>query len=500
MPKRFVSIWFGHLVTDWFSIRRPALRGTPFVVCRFHRGRKLIVYTNRLAESNGIYPGMAAADARALVTGLEVLDDIPGKDAQLLTVIGHWLVRFTPIVSIDPPDGILLDATGCAHLWGDETSYLSQIVSRLQNKGYDVRAAMADTIGSAWAVTRFGKTATVIEKNQHTEALLSLPPAALRLEDPTLASLRKLGFSTINSFVRLPRPSLRRRFGQVLLNRLDQALGIQEETIVPLQEPQPYSERMASLEPIVTGTGIAIALRELLGRLCARLQTEGKGLRKAIFSCYRVDGKTEQISIGTNHASNDVSHLFHLFGIHITGIEPALGIELFILEAPNAEDIIVEQKILWTTTKGWEDKSVAELLDRLAGKLGAHHIHRYLPDEHYWPERSLKAAASLQEKPAADWPVQQPRPLLLFRTPVRIEVTAPIPDYPPMLFRYKGKLHTIKKADGPERIEREWWIEEGLHRDYYCVEDEEGLRYWLFRLGHYKSTRAPEWFLHGFFS
>ncbi len=88
----------------------------------------------------------------------------------------------------------------------------------------------------------------------------------------------------------------------------------------------------------------------------------------------------------------------------------------------------------------------------------------------------------------------------LLNPPQRIEVTAPIPDYPPMHFRWQGKLHTIEKADGPERIEQEWWIKDGPHRDYYAVEDEEGRRYWLFRSGHYSEDKSPKWFLHGFFA
>ncbi|MFI5136510.1 MAG: hypothetical protein ACHQIM_01700 [Sphingobacteriales bacterium] len=75
-----------------------------------------------------------------------------------------------------------------------------------------------------------------------------------------------------------------------------------------------------------------------------------------------------------------------------------------------------------------------------------------------------------------------------------------VPDYPPMLFRYKGKTHQVKKADGPERIEREWWLEEGDHRDYYNVEDQDGQRYWLFRSGHYAGDEPYQWFIHGFFA
>jgi protein ImuB len=193
-------------------------------------------------------------------------------------------------------------------------------------------------------------------------------------------------------------------------------------------------------------------------------------------------------------------HLFKLFENKIETIEPALGIELFILEAPKVEELSPMQEKLWDHAGGLDDLGFSELLDRISGKFGDNCIHRYLPAEHYWPERSFKATSSLTEKTPTDWKAERPRPLQLLAKPERIEVTAPVPDYPPMLFRYKGRLHKVTKADGPERIEAEWWLQEGQHRDYYYVEDEEGHRYWLFRSGHYDDAKTWQWFLHGFFS
>jgi protein ImuB len=162
------------------------------------------------------------------------------------------------------------------------------------------------------------------------------------------------------------------------------------------------------------------------------------------------------------------------------------------------EDLEGKQDVLWTVNKA-NESAIAELLDRLTGKAGPGTIYRYLPDEHYWPERSIKLSTSLAEKPLTAWPKDLLRPLHLLQKPEPIEVTVPSPDYPPLLFKYKGVLHSVKKADGPERIEQEWWIEAGLYRDYYCVEDEQGARYWLFRSGDYNSGNA-KWFLHGFFA
>ena len=170
------------------------------------------------------------------------------------------------------------------------------------------------------------------------------------------------------------------------------------------------------------------------------------------------------------------------------------------LEALKTEKISPRQEKLWTTTCSLNDPGIAELMDRLTNRFGHSPILRYLPDEHHWPERSYKAATSLFEPVSSNWTMERPRPLHVLAKPQPIEVTAPIPDYPPMLFRYQGKLHKIKKADGPERIEPEWWIAEGQHRDYYAVEDEEGGRYWIFRAGHYAQDRSPSWFIHGFFA
>lgn len=464
----------------------------------------IITGVNPIAAKSGIANGMVLADARAVVTGLQVLDDKPDLPLRLLNKLGEWSLRFTPGVAVDAclpdrqaPDGLLFDATGCSHLWGGDQNYLDDITKRLITRGYNVRVAIADTIGAAWAVARFGNS-MLIPEGMQIDALLPLPPECLRIERVVTDRLHRLGLHRISQFISMPRPTLRKRFGQQFLDRIDQAIGKQAELIQPLQPTEPYQERLPCMEPIVTATGIGIALERVLNMICQRLYNEQKGLRTAVFKCYRVDGKTVQISIVTNRPSCNVKHLFKLFSLKISTIEPDLGIELFVLEAPVVEDHLPQQEKFWEGAGGLEDIRLAELVDRLAGRVGADVIHRYLPDEHYWPERSFRKATSLVERSATGWRSDKLRPLQVLPTPERIEVTAPIPDYPPMLFVYKNKIHKIARADGPERIEQEWWLQQGQHRDYYRVEDEEGCRYWIFRLGHYHD-KTYQWFIHGFF-
>lgn len=500
MAGRLVSLWFHDLLCDWLVIRRPEMKGVPFVFTASGQGRVIVIQASPEARRQGIRAGMRAADARAILPGLVVIEDKPGRSGKLLAGLAEWMVRYSPLVATDGADGVLLDASGCTHLWGGEAAYLEEIISRLQSKGYSARAAMAGTIGAAWAMARFGQQMSIAGPAEQARALLELPPAALRLEQDTVKRLHKLGFYSISSFIRMPGSVLRRRFGQGLLLRLAQALGQQEEALVPIRISPPYLERMPCLEPVRTARAIEIAIDKLLQALCARLQAEGKGLRTAVLSAYRVDGKLEQVQVGTSQASHSAGHLLKLFELKIASITPALGIELFTLEALVVEEVDPVQEALWAGQPGLAHTDLARLLDRLSGKAGADAISRYLPAAHYWPERSITLAASLSAKADLTWQHDRPRPVLLLAVPERVEVAAPIPDYPPMLFSYRGKVHYIKKADGPERLEREWWMEEGKHRDYYVVEDAEGQRYWLFRLGHYQHNQSHHWFLHGFFA
>ncbi|TSJ42630.1 DNA polymerase Y family protein [Mucilaginibacter corticis] len=498
MQKRFMAIWFRHLLTDGLTRRRQELKDLPFVLASPVKNRIIIVAASAAAEKEGAFTGMAVADARAAVSELMVIDALPDQAAVLLRLIGLGCIRYTPSVALDLPDGLLLDISGCAHLWGGEREYLKEIVLKLRAAGFDARAAIADTPGTAWAVARFALRRPIIASGGQAAAIATLPPAALRPKPEILENLHKLGFNQISPLLAIKSQILRRRFGQSLLLRIDQALGHTEEYLQFLVPPVPFTERLPSLEPIRTVPGIEIAIEKLLEMLCSRLQAEGLGIRKAILKCHRIDGRKVQVGITTTKGSHSVSHLLRLFKLQIDKIEPALGIELFVLEARRTEEMETVQEQLWSESKGLGDTSLAELLDRIAGKVGDAAIQRFLPAEHHWPELSVKLAGSLTEQPKTAWP-ELPRPIRLLSTPEKIEVMALVPDHPPKLFVHKRKRHTIAKADGPERIGREWWQDSGEHRDYYVVEDTEGQRYWVFRSGHYDGSDAT-WYLHGYFA
>lgn len=492
---RYACIWFPFLLAEFTARKTPELREKPFVLASSQRGRMVVDSINALAYQRGITPGMVLADCKAIYPDLQMVKTPPGRTVQLLTALAEWCIGYTPVCSIDAPNGLILDITGCPHLWGGEPQYVESITSKLQGYGYTVKIAVADTIGAAWGMARFG-TQSIIPPGKQLEALRPLAPDALRLEETVLARLKKLGLRQIGLFIDMPRTALKRRFGPELLQRLAQATGEEHEFLEPVKPVAAYQERLHCTEPVATAAGIGIGLEHLLQKICQRLSDEGLGLRQAVFYAYRTDGNIQKVEIGTSHPTRNAQHIARLFKDKIGAFEPDLGFEMFMLEAPTTEPVTPEQAALWEKLS--HDKlKMGEFIDRIMVKTGAESVRRYLAAQHYWPERSVKEAWPLWEKPTDEWP-EIPRPVHLLPRPEPIEVTAALPDYPPLLFRYRRNLYHVARSDGPERIEQEWWLASGVYRDYYCVEDEKGARFWLFRAGPYDGQ--PQWFIHGFFA
>ena len=493
MARRYLSIWFKNLVSDWLALKTPALAQIPFVLTEQDRGRIVITAASPLAAKEGIQKGMSLVDARILLPGVQVIDSQAGRAPKLLKALAQWCIRYTPVVAVDGEDGLLLDITGCAYLWGGERMYFKEIILRLRGSGYNVRGAIADTVGAAWAIARYGKISPLIEPGEQKVAIYDLPPVALRLPPDTLEQLYNFGMLRIEQFAELPKKALYRRFKKELVHQLEKALGSREELLLPVELPVPYHERLACIEPIQTAIGIEIGLQRLLDQLCKRLEKEGKGLRSAIFRCHRVDNQVQQLEIGTTSPSHKASHLFGLFKEKISSIEPALGIELFTLDAPTVEPAKAVQELLWGGPAGLEDIQIAEWMDRVLEKLGPGTVQRYLPAEHYWPERS--PARGLSHRVAGG--PSPPRSSDMAVPPDRSR--RPYPRLSAHAFPASEQA-AYHRSCRRARADRAGVVDRGRrHRDYYVVEDETGPRYWLFRSGHYTGDHSNQWFLHGFF-
>lgn len=446
---------------------------------------------------------MPLAQARVLVPGLDVRDADEAGDAAWLLRLGLFAARrWTPRAALSGPDGLWLDLTGAAHLFGGEQRMCERILAFCRRLGFAARIAVAGTLGAAHALARHGgKTLTLSPAGGEAEAIAGFPLSALRLEREVLDAARRLGVERIGELAAMPRGPLQRRFGNDLLLRLDQALGRTREPIDPIVPEEAPSILLRFLEPIATPEAIAEALGEGTRRLVPLLEEGGLGVRRLILVCDRVDGEAQCAAIGTARPTRDGTHLFRLMTARIETLEPGFGLETLRLVATRVEPL--DAQPFDGGLAGRETADLADLVDRLAVRLGRRRIFRLGALESDLPERSVARADPLGE--AADWP-KWPRPVRLLAPPEPVEqVLSALPDWPPRRFRWRGRDHRVIVADGPERVYGEWWRragERGTVRDYFQVEDEAGTRFWLFREGDGEDPATGDhgWRLHGLFA
>jgi protein ImuB len=488
---------------------------------------------NRAAAALGLTGnptgGQTLTDARISVPNLASSTASPEADAKALIRLAGWCSQFSPWTNVDDPQGLWLDISGCADLFGGETAMIQKLIRKLAGLGITARAGLADTPGAAWAMARYGAGPepwdNIIPASGLEKGLVALPVEGLRINPATALLLRRLGLYTIGALIALPRASLKRRFPsreatEKVLMRLDQALGLTAEPLSPLTPPAPYRSRIALAEPVQTLEVINHHLEALMDNLSALLARHEMGARNLTLSAYLVDGRVEQLSIALGRPSREISHFRRLFAEKIETINPGFGIEAMILGAGVTQPLPARQLSLTPHGHKAADDGLDQLIDRLSNRLGPDHVLRRHPHASHIPERAQKRAAALVAVPQEhNWQNGEiRRPHRLLPHPEPIDVMAEVPEGPPLRFSWRRILHLVAKAEGPERIAPEWWRAAGgipplsrdyAHsRDYYLVEDEKGRRFWLYRQGLYAHAglrigameRLPKWFLHGFFA
>ena len=485
---------------------------------------------------------MSLADARAIQPKLEAVEAEPEEDARALDNIAAWCERFTPIVIVDPPEGLFLDITGCAHLFGGEANLRAEIVTRLHAQGFGARAAIAPTPGAAWAFARYrhepspplrgrgqgegGRSNTQAPDCLHAshhlpvpqgsggeewiETLAPLPVEALRLDPDAAALLRRLGLKTIGQLVAAPRSSFTARAGERAMLRLDQALGRAQEALTPRRPAPPVFALRRFLEPIFTADVVLQVTQDLCGDLIEKLDMRGAGVLRAELVLFGVDGRDRVIGVNVSKPLREVKPLMRLFreklGIVGENLDAQFGFEAARLDVVRLAPIEEDAKTLAAVEQAVAScEQISGIVDILSSRLGAKRVVRaQLHDEHSperaggWRSALSKIADGKSVKPPADG--VQRRPVRLFAPAQPIEVMAGVPDGPPLQFRWRRVMREVVSAEGPERISGDWQGREKT-RDYYRVEDKQGRRYWLYREGLYgESEMAPLWYVHGLFA
>jgi protein ImuB len=508
--RRYLALFFPWLPAERLCRTAPRPPDAPLVFAEKQRGALRLASVDRAAQAVGLAPGMPLADARARVPELLVVAHDPVADAAWLDRLALGCNRYTPLVAIDAPDGLILDIAGTDHLLGGEAALIDDLEMRLSRLGMSVRTALGPTADAARALARYQTRAAPDEAG----AIRRLPVAALELEAEATTALVRAGLKTIGDLASRPMANIAARFGAGAATALRRMLGDAPSPLDPRIAPPPVATERRFAEPLGSSTHATKVLAELVGEAMVALGERGKGGRHFRATFFRSDGLARGIAIETGHPTRDTALVMRLFAERMDGLadplDPGFGFDMIRLAVPRLEALGATQLKLegGAVRKSIEEGAMDELVDRMTTRLGRGRVRRLLAADTHIPEQAQLALPAIDAPPPEPWQAPEPgepptRPFHLFDPPQPIEVIAEVPDGPPHQFRWRRQAHAVRRYEGPERIAAEWWRRRdnaGLTRDYYRVEDAQGRRFWLFRHGLYEEKPDPRWYIHGVFA
>jgi protein ImuB len=503
--RRYLALWFPYLPCE--RARRcgalPEAGDAPqALVAREGQALRLSGIAAR-AQALGLSVGMTLADARARCPELQSAPHDAAADTRELQRLARAMVAFTPLVALDAPDGLLLDVTGCAHLFGGEGSLAAQALALA---GYTACHALADHAAAARALARYGAAGQ--------DDVRALPVAALELDADGQAGLRRAGLATLGDLAVRPMAGLAARFGEAAVTRLRAILGEGGSPVTPVRLPDPIRLETRFPEPLARTDDALDVIEDLLVQAARTMEARQIGGRRFVVVLHRADNQRRRLAVDTGGPVRDPAAVMRLLRERIDTLsdplDPGFGFDAISLGVLRAEHLPARQTMLEGHREGREDTTAA-LVDRLGVRLGTERVQRLVPCDRHLPERAqalVPAAERVRVRPWPDADERPPRPLLLLDPPQPVEAIAGVPDSPPQRFRWRGVLHEVRLAEGPERIGAEWWRKRGGHmpggagetRDYYRIEDAAGRRFWIFRHGLFAEKPDPRWYLHGLFA
>lgn len=480
----------------------------PLLLIEKRRGALVVAAVDWRARKAGLSTGMTLADARARVPDCLIAEYDPDSDARVLATLAALCERFTPLTALDEPHGLVLDITGCAHLFGGEAALTESARAALRRAGFSSRAALDCTPDAARAFARFADDGLTISHGDDHIAR-GLPLAALELPDDTALALKRAGLRTLADLAGRPSTAFAARFGEAMNIRLRRILGHEDRRITPVRAAPDCMAEKHFADPVTHHDALMQTLHLLITDIARLLEKRGAGGRIFEAHFFRSDGAVRRIIVETAKPSRDAQSLLRLFYERIAALadplDPGFGFDAMRLAVPVANDLAQVQVSLDQRTQ--DDVEFDELIDRLIARFGRDRVLRFASRDTHDPSRVSFLIPASTELPAMIWGKPETgepplRPLHLFSHPQPIETLAEVPDGPPLRFRWRRVQHDVARAEGPERIAPEWWRNaDGETRDYYRIENAQGHRFWVFREGFYGQREGgPRWYLHGLFA
>lgn len=466
-----------------------------FAIIAEDRNALRISHPSAIARHAGVEAGMSVTDARAICPELTTEPTDPFREGALLRALVKWADRLSPLVALDPPDGLLVDISGCAHLFGGETAMATHIRDSLMDMSIASQVGIADTKGAARALARYGAGPVVKAKSGRTaEALATLPLVCLDMPNPVESGLRRAGLKTVGQLYGIKSSELARRFGLELTNRLAKALGHSPDPISLAATQSSYAARMTLPDPIGLLADLEAILTRLAAAVCARLEADELGARQFHLTVRCVDTGDQFLTVGFASPTHAPQMVCQQFTHALQGLEVEFGADWFRLTARNVEPVQSRQTVMGRESR--DEESVAKIISTLGNRLGFDRVRRFVPIDSYLPEREFETVEAAHSSAEPVWSrAQRQRPLRLFSNPERIRTLQP--GRPPHRFEWRRVSYEMRSAKGPERLTPEWWRDgDGRVRDYWIVQTVNGARLWLMT---YPGKRAPDWFVAGRF-
>jgi len=491
--RRVMSIWLPQLPLERrVRLGDPRIDGV-FAITREIKNAWRLTHISETARAAGLTPGLSVPDARAIAPGLLTEPGDPAREDWFLRALRRWADRLSPWIALDPPDGLVLDITGCAHLFGGEREMASHAGAKLSDMHFSTRIGIADTKGAARALARFGPEAiTLAAPGRTRQALQPLPVEALALPAKMTRDLRRVGLSSLGQL-----------YGMMELTQaLSRALGHYPDPVSPAGADPVFAARMSLPDPIGLKRDLDAVLERLSASVCSRLERARLGARQFHLTVRCVDTGDHLLSIGFARPCYQADLVRRQFERPLDGLSVTFGADWFRLCADGLEPLRERQMIIGRENEDAVE-DLAQTITTLGNRLGFDRVRRFIPRESHLPEREFDTIEAADTSPPPDWPrPERRRPLRVFR-PERLYTLDP--GRPPKAFEWHKTRFETESFEGPERLSPEWWAlmkggPAARLRDYWAVQTRSGPRLWLMTYPVKKrDDEPPEWFVAGQF-
>jgi protein ImuB len=499
-------VWFPLWPIQRLRSAQPEVRNRPLALyAATARGERITACSPRAARL-GLRPGMTRPEAEVLAGSIPLLPaDVEADRARLMELALLCHSRFSPMTALEEtgqPECLLLDIDGCAHLFAGEQGLMREVVQFFRSQHWQLRCALADTVGTAWALAHSApRSITIAPVGQGEAVLRPLPVRSLRLPADDLAILFELGIERVEQLLMLPRAELTSRFDPIVPRRLRQALGIEPEMLVPVRAADPIVARWDSENPVSDQAAVEHFCEELLASILKTCQERGLGLLQCL--CRLVGHQdTASYIVELVRPSTDCRHLLGLLELQWERRAFPEGIQSIRVEATRIQRIDRPSGLLFEIGRTSDRRATERLVERLSSRLGKERVLQASLSADAQPEFAVawrpwleaRPASAPRKKPHHDSP-REPAPWerpFILQAPSPLKVWSVVPDGPPQRVEWHRQLRAVVRWWGPERIETGWWSRQQCHRDYYRVELETGEWLWIFR------TQGT-WHLQGMF-